>query len=151
MIQSIIKKVIFDEKLFCKFAEKFFSLSCIVMNNDYLSPRLHHDENVFYNLLFLSPDIFLGKPHSPNSYMWSFGCCLYQCLTGKAPFNSFEDMANFIRNKNQLAIEIPDKFYKSENQSLISLIKNILCKKEKECDKLTWSDCFKHCFFSDVF
>ncbi|KAN0045478.1 hypothetical protein ACTA71_005856 [Dictyostelium dimigraforme] len=154
MIQSIFNKVILDPNLFFKFAHKFFNLSCIIINNDFLTPRLHHDENVVYNLLFLSPDIFLGKtpnPHSPYSFMWSFGCCLYQCLTGSAPFNSFEDMADYIRNKNQLSIEIPQQFYKSENQSLISLIKSILCKKDKESDKLTWDQCLKHCFFSDVF
>ncbi|KAM9982318.1 hypothetical protein ACTFIZ_006836 [Dictyostelium cf. discoideum] len=154
MIQSIFNKFIIDPNLFCKFANKFFNLSCIIINNDNLTPRLGHDENVVYNLLFLSPDIFL-KPNNSYSYdhtyMWSFGCCLYQCLTGISPFNSFEEMADFIKNKNQLTIDIPQKFYKSENQSLISLIKSILCKKEKESDKLTWDQCLKHCFFSDVF
>ncbi|KAM9989080.1 hypothetical protein ACTFIY_005111 [Dictyostelium cf. discoideum] len=154
MIQSIFNKIIIDPNLFCKFANKFFNLTCIIINNDNLTPRLDHDENVIYNLLFLSPDIFL-KPNNPYSYdhtyMWSFGCCLYQCLTGISPFDSFEAMADFIRNKNQLTIDIPQKFFKSENQSLISLIKSILCKKEKESDKLTWDQCLKHCFFSDVF
>jgi serine/threonine-protein kinase len=35
---------------------------------------------------YLAPELFRGEPASPLSDIYSLGCLVYECLTGKAPF-----------------------------------------------------------------
>jgi serine/threonine protein kinase len=51
---------------------------------------------------YMAPELFQdGATHSTKSDLWSLGCVLYECATGRPPFidNTFNAVVNDILNK----------------------------------------------------
>jgi serine/threonine protein kinase len=65
-----------------------------------LSPELNSSDTRGLSLAgtpsYMSPDQFLGRPYDARSEIYSLGCVLFACLTGRAPYNGENalDLAN---------------------------------------------------------
>lgn len=57
---------------------------------------------------YMAPELFSeGATHSTASDLWSLGCVLYECATGRPPFmdSSFNQLAHDILNKEPTNIQ----------------------------------------------
>ncbi|GMW01543.1 MAG: hypothetical protein AMXMBFR84_26800 [Candidatus Hydrogenedentota bacterium] len=63
---------------------------------------------------YMSPEHATGKPVDKRADVWSFGCCLFECLTGRLPFNgtnAYETLVEVLKSDpdwSALPQEVPE-------------------------------------------
>jgi serine/threonine protein kinase/Tol biopolymer transport system component len=84
-------------------------------SNDSISPTITDNFTMPGTLLgtaaYMSPEQARGKPVDKRSDIWSFGCVLYECLTGKRLFkgeDTTETLASIIKSEPDWAALPPD-------------------------------------------
>ncbi|XP_062542403.1 3-phosphoinositide-dependent protein kinase 1-like [Armigeres subalbatus] len=70
---------------------------------------------------YVSPEILRGKGSSESSDLWSFGCILYQMMSGIPPFQGANDYLIF-QKINNMEISFPENF----NSDAENLIRKLL-------------------------
>lgn len=80
---------------------------------------------------YVAPEVLQGSAYTKQSDLWSLGCLMFECFTGKPPYvaTQFEDLLAMITSK-----EVQHPIQEKENQKskasddLFSLIKHLLIK-----------------------
>ena len=65
-----------------------FGIAKITDNTSEKSQNLTRTGEVFGSPLYMSPEQCSGKPLDPRSDLYSFGCLMYEVLTGRRPFTA---------------------------------------------------------------
>lgn len=106
---------------------------CLIKISDFgLSQTLLENETITEQcgtLIFIAPEIFLGKGYNKKVDTWSFGVLLYYMLTGIFPFNSNKETNEIAKNICHQEIKFPAIFKISSELKI--LFDNILNKDQK--------------------
>lgn len=91
---------------------------------------------------FMAVEILLSKPYDCKADLWSIGTILYQCLTGKAPFQASSPRAlrSFYEKNPNLRPRIPP----DTSEELTHLLTNLLKRDPK--DRISFDDFYEHPF-----
>lgn len=91
---------------------------------------------------FMAVEILLSKPYDCKADLWSIGTILYQCLTGKAPFQASSPRAlrSFYEKNSNLKPRIPP----DTSEELTHLLTNLLKRDPK--DRISFDDFYEHPF-----
>lgn len=68
--------------------------------------------------LYMSPECCNNKPYSFKSDVWSIGCCLYEMMTGRHPFNARDLQGLFMKIVRGVYSPIPTN-YSSKLRAII--------------------------------
>lgn len=91
---------------------------------------------------FMAVEILLSKPYDCKADLWSIGTILYQCLTGKAPFQAQSPKAlrsYYEKNPNLKPTIPPDT-----SAELSHLLTNLLKREPK--DRISFEEFYEHQF-----
>jgi serine/threonine protein kinase/Tfp pilus assembly protein PilF len=83
--------------------------------------KLTQDGELVGTPLYMSPEQCLGDEIDPRSDLYSFGCIMYETLTGSLPFNDENFVKVILRHLSLDAPPIPDKFGVSEDMNRVIL------------------------------
>ena len=90
---------------------------------------------------YMAPEILKGEPFNQECDLWSLGVCIYLLCFKKYPFEG--------NTQDQVLKEIdknpPEYLFKTNNQSLNSLISRLLNKDPRK--RMTWNEYFNSPFF----
>lgn len=91
---------------------------------------------------FMAVEILLSKPYDCKADLWSIGTILYQCLTGKAPFQAQSPQAlrSYYEKNPNLKPRIPP----DTSAELTHLLTNLLKREPK--DRISFDDFYEHPF-----
>lgn len=91
---------------------------------------------------FMAVEILLSKPYDCRADLWSLGTILYQCLTGKAPFQAQSPQAlrSFYEKNPKLKPKIPS----DTSAELAHLLINLL--KREPQDRISFDELYQHPF-----
>lgn len=91
---------------------------------------------------FMAVEILLSKPYDCRADLWSIGTILYQCLTGKAPFQAQSPQAlrSFYEKNPKLKPKIPS----DTSSELAHLLINLL--KREPQDRISFDELYQHPF-----
>lgn len=91
---------------------------------------------------FMAVEILLSKPYDCKADLWSIGTILYQCLTGKAPFQAQSPQAlrSYYEKNPNLKPRIPP----DTSDELAHLLINLLKREPK--DRISFDDLYEHPF-----
>lgn len=91
---------------------------------------------------FMAVEILLSKPYDCKADLWSIGTILYQCLTGKAPFQASSPRAlrSYYEKNPNLKPRIPP----DTSEELTHLLVNLLKREPK--DRISFEDFYDHPF-----
>jgi len=91
---------------------------------------------------FMAVEILLSKPYDCKADLWSIGTILYQCLTGKAPFQAQSPQAlrSYYEKNPNLKPRIPP----DTSAELTHLLINLLKREPK--DRISFDDFYEHPF-----
>ncbi|XP_055601642.1 3-phosphoinositide-dependent protein kinase 1 isoform X1 [Uranotaenia lowii] len=70
---------------------------------------------------YVSPEILKGKTSSRSSDLWSYGCIIYQMLTGVPPFQGPNDYLIF-QKISKLELIFPEKFDEQAKDLVVKLL-----------------------------
>ncbi|CAF1046448.1 unnamed protein product [Rotaria sordida] len=92
--------------------------------------------------MYMAPEVIRSLQYDGKADLWSIGTIMYQCLTGKAPFQAQTPQAlkQFYERNVNLAPSIPP----STSRELTDLIVRILKRNPKE--RIDYEDFFNHPF-----
>jgi len=91
---------------------------------------------------FMAVEILLSKPYDCKADLWSIGTILYQCLTGKAPFQAQTPQA--LRAFYEKTIDLRPKFPRDTSDELKHLLTNLL--KRDPSDRISFEGLYEHPF-----
>lgn len=91
---------------------------------------------------FMAVEILLSKPYDCKADLWSIGTILYQCLTGKAPFQAPSPQA--LRSYYDKNPNLKPKIPQDTSPELTHLLINLL--KREPSDRLSFDDFYNHPF-----
>jgi len=101
-----------------------FGISKLLTEGNLESQQLTHTGLVFGSPLYMSPEQSLGKTVDARSDIYSFGCTLFESLTGVAPFVGVNAFATMMLHQNQIAPTLAEKnprnFYDRRLESMIA-------------------------------
>ena len=91
---------------------------------------------------FMAVEILLSKPYDCKADLWSIGTILYQCLTGRAPFQAQSPQAlrTFYEKNQNLKPKLPS----DTSAELKHLLINLLKRDPK--DRISFEDFYEHPF-----
>ncbi|XP_043924701.1 serine/threonine-protein kinase ULK1 [Protopterus annectens] len=92
--------------------------------------------------MYMAPEVIMSQHYDAKADLWSIGTIIYQCLTGKAPFqaSSPQDLRMFYEKNKTLTPNIP-----RETSSLLrELLQGLLQRNYK--DRMEFDDFFHHAF-----
>ncbi|CAF0816387.1 unnamed protein product [Adineta steineri] len=94
--------------------------------------------------MYMAPEVIRSLQYDGKADLWSIGTIMYQCLTGKAPFQAQTPQAlkQFYERNVNLAPSIPS----STSRELTDLIVRILKRNPKE--RIDYEDFFTHAFLT---
>lgn len=91
---------------------------------------------------FMAVEILLSKPYDCKADLWSIGTILYQCLTGKAPFQAQSPQA--LRSYYDKNPNLKPKIPPDTSAELTHLLINLLKREPK--DRISFDDFYEHSF-----
>lgn len=91
---------------------------------------------------FMAVEILLSKPYDCKADLWSIGTILYQCLTGKAPFQAQSPQA--LRSYYEKNPNLKPKIPPDTSNELTHLLINLLKREPK--DRISFDDFYEHPF-----
>ena len=91
---------------------------------------------------FMAVEILLSKPYDCKADLWSIGTILYQCLTGKAPFQAQTPHA--LRAFYEKNLDLRPKLPPDTSPELKHLLVNLLKRNPK--DRISFDDLYEHPF-----
>eukprot|EP00794_Sanderia_malayensis_P014204 gene14204-15686_t len=96
--------------------------------------------------MYMAPEVIMSKAYDAKADLWSLGTIIYQCLTGKAPFQASnpQNLRKLYETSKTLVPSIPPGC----SQSMKNLLLNLLKKNPKE--RLTFDQFFKHPFLTNA-
>lgn len=94
---------------------------------------------------FMAVEILLSKPYDGKADLWSIGTILYQCLTGKAPFQAQTPQAlrSFYEKNSRLTPKIPPE----TSDDLSDLLLKLLQRDPK--DRIGFDEFYEHPFLKN--
>lgn len=94
--------------------------------------------------MYMAPEVIMSKAYDAKADLWSVGTIVYQCLTGKAPFqaNSPQQLKKFYEKSKIISPNIPAGTSKNLKDLLIGLLRR------NPKDRLDFSEFFTHPFLT---
>jgi len=95
--------------------------------------------------LYMAPEVIMSKSYDAKADLWSIGTIIYQCLTGKAPFqaNNPQNLRKLYETSKHLSPRIPPGC----SQTMKNLLFNLLKKDPQE--RLSFEEFFNHPFLAN--
>ncbi|XP_078083280.1 serine/threonine-protein kinase ULK1 isoform X1 [Mustelus asterias] len=92
--------------------------------------------------MYMAPEVIMSQHYDAKADLWSIGTIIYQCLTGKAPFqaNSPQNLRLFYEKNKTLVPNIP----RETSSHLRHLLLGLLLRNYK--DRMEFSEFFHHPF-----
>ncbi|XP_076369350.1 serine/threonine-protein kinase ULK2-like isoform X2 [Tachypleus tridentatus] len=96
--------------------------------------------------MYMAPEVIMSLQYDAKADLWSIGTIIYQCLTGKAPFQAQSPQAlkQFYEMKTTLSPKIPA----CTSPNLADLLLKLLKRNAK--DRMEFSEFFRHVFLKPV-
>jgi len=83
-----------------------FGIAKLATGNGLDSQKLTGTGLIFGSPLYMSPEQSLGQPLAAKSDQYSFGCSLYQALTGAPPLAGRNAFATMLMHQNQIPLKL---------------------------------------------
>ncbi|XP_065561885.1 serine/threonine-protein kinase ULK2-like isoform X2 [Artemia franciscana] len=92
--------------------------------------------------MYMAPEVIMSLHYDAKADLWSLGTIVFQCLTGKAPFqaNTPQQLKQFYERNANLAPKIPS----GTSQELSNLLNGLLRRNAK--DRIEFDEFFNHHF-----
>ncbi|XP_064210096.1 serine/threonine-protein kinase ULK1a isoform X1 [Anguilla rostrata] len=92
--------------------------------------------------MYMAPEVIMSQSYDAKADLWSIGTIVYQCLTGKAPFqaSSPQDLRLFYEKNKNLSPNIP----RETSNHLRRLLQGLLQRNHK--DRMDFDEFFRHPF-----
>ncbi|XP_072578698.1 serine/threonine-protein kinase ULK1 isoform X3 [Vulpes vulpes] len=92
--------------------------------------------------MYMAPEVIMSQHYDGKADLWSIGTIVYQCLTGKAPFqaSSPQDLRLFYERNKTLVPTIPRETSAPLRQLLLALLQR------NHKDRMDFDDFFHHPF-----
>ncbi|KAG7480645.1 hypothetical protein MATL_G00058480 [Megalops atlanticus] len=92
--------------------------------------------------MYMAPEVIMSQNYDAKADLWSIGTIVYQCLTGKAPFqaSSPQDLRLFYEKNKNLSPNIP----RETSHHLRHLLQGLLQRNHK--DRMDFDEFFRHPF-----
>ncbi|XP_066544921.1 serine/threonine-protein kinase ULK1 isoform X3 [Amia ocellicauda] len=92
--------------------------------------------------MYMAPEVIMSQTYDAKADLWSIGTILYQCLTGKAPFqaSSPQDLRMFYEKNKSLTPNIPRETSTHLRQLLLGLLQR------NHRDRMDFDEFFRHPF-----
>ncbi|XP_044296815.1 serine/threonine-protein kinase ULK1 isoform X7 [Varanus komodoensis] len=92
--------------------------------------------------MYMAPEVIMSQHYDAKADLWSIGTIIYQCLTGKAPFqaSSPQDLRLFYEKNKALMPNIPRETSAHLRQLLLGLLKR------NHKDRMDFDEFFHHPF-----
>ncbi|KAJ1094128.1 hypothetical protein NDU88_007212 [Pleurodeles waltl] len=90
--------------------------------------------------MYMAPEVIMSQHYDAKADLWSIGTIIYQCLTGKAPFQAStpQDLRLFYEKNRSLAPNIP----RETSSHLRELLMGLLQRNQK--DRMDFDEFFHH-------
>lgn len=94
--------------------------------------------------MYMAPEVIMSKAYDAKADLWSVGTIVYQCLTGKAPFqaSSPQQLKKFYEKSKVISPSIPAGTSKSLKDLLVGLLRR------NPKDRLDFGEFFSHPFLT---
>ncbi|XP_028681248.1 serine/threonine-protein kinase ULK1-like [Erpetoichthys calabaricus] len=92
--------------------------------------------------MYMAPEVIMSQTYDAKADLWSIGTIVYQCLTGKAPFqaSSPQDLRHFYEKHKSLTPNIP----RETSSHLRNLLLGLLQRNHR--DRMDFDEFFQHPF-----
>ncbi|XP_057675359.1 serine/threonine-protein kinase ULK1 [Corythoichthys intestinalis] len=92
--------------------------------------------------MYMAPEVIMSQNYDAKADLWSIGTIVFQCLTGKAPFqaSSPQDLRMFYEKNKNLSPNIP----RETSSHLRHLLRGLLQRNHK--DRMDFDEFFSHPF-----
>ncbi|XP_015221799.2 serine/threonine-protein kinase ULK1 isoform X2 [Lepisosteus oculatus] len=92
--------------------------------------------------MYMAPEVIMSQTYDAKADLWSIGTIVYQCLTGKAPFqaSSPQDLRLFYEKNKSLVPNIPRETSAHLRQLLLGLLQR------SPRDRMSFDEFFQHPF-----
>ncbi|XP_051907196.1 serine/threonine-protein kinase ULK1 isoform X1 [Hippocampus zosterae] len=92
--------------------------------------------------MYMAPEVIMSQNYDAKADLWSIGTIVFQCLTGKAPFqaSSPQDLRMFYEKNKNLSPNIP----RETSSHLRHLLRGLLQRNNK--DRMDFDEFFSHPF-----
>lgn len=92
--------------------------------------------------MYMAPEVIMSLQYDAKADLWSLGTIVYQCLTGKAPFQAQtpNELKSYYESNNKLTPKLP----KDISPELTDLLLSLLRRNSK--DRISFEHFFKHKF-----
>ncbi|XP_061553676.1 serine/threonine-protein kinase ULK1 isoform X1 [Phycodurus eques] len=92
--------------------------------------------------MYMAPEVIMSQNYDAKADLWSIGTIVFQCLTGKAPFqaSSPQDLRMFYEKNKNLSPNIP----RETSSHLRHLLRGLLQRNHK--DRMEFDEFFSHPF-----
>ncbi|XP_055316957.1 serine/threonine-protein kinase unc-51 [Sitodiplosis mosellana] len=96
--------------------------------------------------MYMAPEVIMSLHYDNKADLWSVGTIIFQCLTGKAPFQAHtpQELKMFYEKTPNLAPKIP----LGTSPELSNLLMGLL--KRNAADRISFEDYFNHPFMNKV-
>ncbi|XP_071946463.1 serine/threonine-protein kinase ULK2-like isoform X2 [Antedon mediterranea] len=94
--------------------------------------------------LYMAPEVIMSQQYDGKADLWSIGTIIYQCLTGKAPFQAStpQELKTFYLKSKNVTPSIPKETSKDLKNLLIYLLK------KNASERIEWDSFFTHSFLT---
>lgn len=96
--------------------------------------------------MYMAPEVIMSLQYDAKADLWSLGTIVYQCLTGKAPFQA--QTPNELKSYYENNMELTPKLPKDISPDLADLLLSLLRRNSK--DRISFEDFFNHRFLQNT-
>ncbi|KAL5282463.1 ULK2 family protein [Megaselia abdita] len=96
--------------------------------------------------MYMAPEVIMSLQYDAKADLWSLGTIVYQCLTGKAPFQAQtpNELKSYYENNKELTPKLP----KDISPELSDLLLSLLRRNSK--DRISFENFFNHRFLKNL-